>query len=165
VDECKPQMRGRVVYAVGDAAARPGGDPRSRGPLRLAAAGWLQGDLAAVFYAEVLPLLDATTRALHGRCGQACRDAVLRSPKLPCAGRTVGVKPKVKECIVYVQLLAWAKEDNCRLGAMVCSRAAQSGHLQALEWAREHNCKWKLHVRARGLHSSTSQLNLSAFWG
>jgi hypothetical protein len=40
-----------------------------------------------VFDAEVLPLLDPTTRAVLGRCGQACRDAVLRNPKLACAGR------------------------------------------------------------------------------
>jgi len=48
-------------------------------------------DLIDVFDCVVLPLLDPATRALLGRVGQACRDAVLRSPKLPCAGRTVGV--------------------------------------------------------------------------
>jgi hypothetical protein len=66
-----------------------------------------------VFDAKVLPLLDPTTRALLGRCGQACRDAVLRSPKLPCAGRTAGVKLKVKEFVGSVSRLAWAKDNGC----------------------------------------------------
>jgi hypothetical protein len=66
-----------------------------------------------VFDAKVLPLLDPTTRALLGRCGQACRDAVLRSPELPCAGRSVGVKLQIEAIVVSVALLAWAKGNGC----------------------------------------------------
>jgi hypothetical protein len=80
-------MAGRASNAAGRL------NVRFRGRLRGAAAlsdsqllGRLLEDLVDVFDAEVLPLLDPTTRALLGRVGQACRDAVLRFPKLPCAG-------------------------------------------------------------------------------
>jgi len=100
------------------------------------------GEWSDVFDYEVLPLLDPTTRALLGRVGQACRDAVLRFPKLPCAGRTVGVKLQIKEFVVSVQLLAWAKENGCPWEASVCSWAARGGYLEVLQWARNHHCPW-----------------------
>ena len=141
-------MAGRASNAAGRYNLRPRGR-RGEGELRGAAAladspllGRLLEDLAAVFDAEVLPLLDATTRVLLGRVGQACRDAVLRSPKLPCAGRTVGVKLKGNQFIVSVQLLAWARENDCPWDARVCSWAAEYGQLEALRWAREHQCPW-----------------------
>ena len=90
----------------------------------------------------MLSRLDPTSRALLGRVGQACRDAVLRSPKLPCAGRTVGVKLQIKEFVMSVKLLAWAKENGCPWVARVCVWAAEYGQLEVLQWAREHHCPW-----------------------
>ena len=103
--------KGRAPHAVGDAAGQGG----LRGAAALADSpllGRRPGEWSHVFDAKVLPLLDPTTRALLGRVGQACRDAVLRFPKLPCAGRTVGVKLKVKEFIVSVQLLAFGPRQT-----------------------------------------------------
>jgi len=95
-----------------------------------------------VFDAEVLPRLDPTTRALTGRVGQACRDAVLRSPDLPCAGRTVGVKFGVEDFVGSNKLLAWAKDNGCRWDAPTCAVVAKGGRLEVLQWAREHDCPW-----------------------
>ena len=131
VTETPGTMAASVSNAAGNAAGRYNLRPRGRrgqGELRGAEAlsdspllGRLLGEWSDVFDFEVLPLLDPTTRALLGRCGQACRDAVLRSPKLAGAGRTVGVKLKVEEVVGSVQLLAWAKENGCPWDARVCS--------------------------------------------
>jgi hypothetical protein len=128
-------MAGRASNAAGHVAGRynlrPGGvGDRIWGGVRgdFGAAlsdspllGRLLVEWSDVFDFEVLPLLDPTTRALLGRCGQACRDAVLRSPKLPCSGRTVGVTVEVIEFVVSVPLLAWAKENGCPWKARVCA--------------------------------------------
>ena len=142
-------MAGRASNAAGSAAGRYDLRPQGLGGLRGAAAlsdspllGRLLEDLAAVFDAEVLPLLDPTTRALLLRVGQACRDAVLWSPKLAGAGRIVGVPLRVKEFIASVQLLAWAKGSGCPWVASTCAVAAKYGQLEALQWAREHGCEW-----------------------
>jgi len=145
-------MAGRASNTAGNAAGRYNLRPRGRhaeGGLRGAAAladspllGRLLGELTDVFDAEVLPLLDPTTRALLGRVGQACRDAVLRSHKLPCAGRTVGVKLQVEEFVWSVQLLAWAKANGCPWDWRCCALAAGSGCVEVLRWAREHGCDW-----------------------
>ena len=142
-------MAGSSSNAAGRYNLRPRGR-RGQGGRRGAAAladspllGRLLGQWSDVFDYEVLPLLDPTTRALLGRVGQACRDAVLRSPKLPCAGRTVGVKLQIKEFVGSVKLLAWAKENGCPWEARVCMLAAWGGHLEVLRWAREqHHCPW-----------------------
>ena len=99
----------RASNAAGNAAGRYNLRPRGRrgqGGIRGAEAiadspllGRLLGKWSDVFDYEVLPLLDPTTRALLGRVGQACRYAVLRSPKLACAGRKVGVNLDV-DCFV-----------------------------------------------------------------
>ena len=107
-------MAGRASNAAGVAAGRYSLRPRGGFGLRGATAladspllGRLLEEWSHVFDAEVLPLLDPTTRALLARVGQACRDAVLRSPKLPCAGRSVGVPLKVTAFVRTVNLLAW----------------------------------------------------------
>ena len=89
----------------------------------------MQEGLVAIFDAEVLPLLDATTHALFRRVGQACRDAVLRAPKLPCAGRKLGVNFDVDCFVGSVELLAWAKENGCPWDASVCTPTAKYGPL------------------------------------
>ena len=94
-DLCFAVMAGRSSDAASNAAGRYNLRPRGRrdlqqGGLRGADAladspllgRLLVGEWSDVFDYEVLPLLDPTTRALLGRVGQACRDAVLRSPKL-----------------------------------------------------------------------------------
>ena len=145
-------MAGRVSNTAGNAAGRYNLRPRGRrdqGGLRGAAAladspllGRLLRELSDLFDAEVLPLLDPTTRALLGRCGRACRDAVLRSPKLPCAGRTVGVPLRVKEFVGSVGLLTWAKANGCPWGARTCELAGAGGRVEVLKWAREQGCDW-----------------------
>jgi hypothetical protein len=87
-------------------------------------------NLTDVFDCEVLPLLDPITRALLGRVGQACRDAVLRSPKLPCAGRTVGVKLLVDHFVGSVELLTWALANGCPCDAAICGGALRSSTFQ-----------------------------------
>jgi hypothetical protein len=145
-------MAGRAPTAAGNAAGRYNLRSRGRrdqGGLRGAAAladspllGRLLGEWSDVFDFEVLPLLDATTRALLGRVGQACRDAVLRSSRLSCAGRTVGVPLLVKQFVVSVELLAWAKDNTSPWVERVCALAARGGHLEVLQWAREQHCPW-----------------------
>jgi len=138
-------MTGSASDAAGQGGVR-GAAALSDSPLL----GRLLLDLPAVFDAEVLPRLDPTTRALLGRCGQACRDAMLRSPDLPCAGRIVGLKLDVADFVGSVKLLAWAKTKGCpwrnSLGVTgrhnPCLLAAKGGHLAVLEWAREHGCPW-----------------------
>jgi hypothetical protein len=78
---------------------------------------------------------------LLGRCGQACSDAVLRPPTLPCAGRS-GVKLNVKEFVGSVSRLAWARLNGCPWSAMTCAFAARGGHQEVLTWARERGYPW-----------------------
>jgi hypothetical protein len=134
---------------------RPRG-PRLRGAAALANSpllGRLLEELSAVFDAEVMPRLDPAARALFGRAGNACRDAVLRCPALPCAGRTAGVRLEVDSFIASVQLLAWARANGCPWSNSLaraalrnpCALAAFGGHLVVLRWARERHwcpCPW-----------------------
>jgi len=104
--------------------------------------GALMVDLREVFDAKVLPLLSPATCAVFGRVGQACLDAVLRSPEIPCAGQTVGVKLGVKDFVGSVKLLAWANDNGCPWDAHTCAVVAKGGHLEVMQWAREHDCPW-----------------------
>ena len=83
-------------------------------------------DLTDVFDCQVLPLLDPTTGARLARVGQACRDAVLRSPKLPGAGRTVGVKLPVDDFVGSVVLPAWSVANACPCGSAICGGGLRS---------------------------------------
>ena len=148
-------MAGRSSNAAGNAAGRYNLRPQGfrgqvgQGGIRGAAAladspllGRLLEEWSHVFDAKVLPLLDPVTRALLGRVGQACRDAVLRCPKLPCAGQTVGVELELRSFVGSVKLLAWAKDNGCSWDFRTCRRAASEGQLEVLQWAREHDCPW-----------------------
>ena len=104
--------------------------------------GRLLEEWAPVFDAKVLPLLDPITLAVFKRVGEACRDAVLRSPDLPCAGRTVGVEFMGEEFVESVKLLAWAKVNGCRWDEHTCAAVAKGGRLEVLRWAREQDCPW-----------------------
>ena len=92
--------------------------------------GGLLLDLTDVFDCEVLPLLDPTTGARLARVGLACRDAVLRCPKLPCAGRTVGVKLQVDDFVGSVVLLAWSVVNACPSGSVICGGGLRSSTFQ-----------------------------------
>jgi hypothetical protein len=86
----------------------------------------------------------------------------------------------------HLEVLMWAGEHGCPISDGLqnqemdcCALAASGGHLGVLRWLREHDCPWNgetcgLAARhgqlealkwvlehGRGLHSSTSQLNLS----
>jgi len=116
-------MAGRSSNAAGRYNLRPRGRFCLRGAAALSDSpllGRLLGEWSDVFDAEVLPLLDPATRALFGRVGQACRDAVLRSPKLECAGRTAGVKLELEDFVATVELLAWAKTNGCPWNYNTC---------------------------------------------
>ena len=67
---------------------------------------------------------------------------MLRSPKLTCAGRTIGVKFGVEDFGGSVKLLAWAKDNGCPWNADTCAVIAKGGRLEVLQWARAHDCPW-----------------------
>jgi hypothetical protein len=150
-------MRACLSNAAGNAAGRYHLRPQQKhrgqaGGLRQAEAlsdspqlKRLLEDLRDVFDCEVLTLLNRITRALLGRVGQACRDLVMRSPGLPCAGRTCGVKLLLVNFVRCVGLLAWAKENGCPLNEISCAVVVggrRVGTKRLLQWARKHGCPW-----------------------
>jgi hypothetical protein len=42
----------------------------------------------------------------------------------------------------HLEILKWARENGCRWDFMTCTAAAEEGHLEVLKWARENNCPW-----------------------
>jgi hypothetical protein len=40
------------------------------------------------------------------------------------------------------KVLKWLRENGCPWNEKVCSRAAENGHLGILKWARENGCPW-----------------------
>jgi len=95
-----------------------------------------------LFEAEVLPRLDPTTRAMLAQVGRAGRDAVRLPANLAIAGRTVGVKLKLRDFIGSAKWLAWAKENGCPWVAQTCDFLVSRGHPDALKWAQVHHCPW-----------------------
>ncbi len=41
-----------------------------------------------------------------------------------------------------LEVLKWARENNCPWDKLTCSYAASNGHLEVLKWARANNCPW-----------------------
>ena len=110
--------------------------------------------LPEVLAAEVKPRLDSTDLALFTRVGPASRAAVVASG-LPRAGTTKGVPLKIRKFVGSVELLAWAKENDCPWVARTCNAIARRGNLQVLRRARELDCPWSLWTcsyAARGGH-------------
>ena len=70
------------------------------------------GNLPEVFEKEVLPLLDATDRALLARVDRACNAAVVTSG-LAHAGGSREAPLKVQDFVGSVERLAWAKANRC----------------------------------------------------
>ena len=41
-----------------------------------------------------------------------------------------------------IELLKWARSNNCPWNKQVCSIAAMNGHLEVLKWSRNNGCPW-----------------------
>jgi hypothetical protein len=122
-------------------------------PSPLLGAGLLE-KLPEVLAAEVLPRLPPADLSMFARVGPASRAAVVASG-LPRAGTTKGVPLKIRKFVGSVELLAWAKENDCPWVARTCNAIARRGNLQVLRRARELDCPWSLWTcsyAARGGH-------------
>ena len=42
----------------------------------------------------------------------------------------------------HLEVLQWARENDCPWDASTCENAAEGGHLEVLQWARENGCPW-----------------------
>src|SRR3954466_14502240 len=42
----------------------------------------------------------------------------------------------------YLNLIKWARTNDCPWNATTCSWAADRGHLKVLQWARTNGCPW-----------------------
>ena len=42
----------------------------------------------------------------------------------------------------HLEVLKWARANDCPWGALTCAWAAKCGHLEVLQWARENGCPW-----------------------
>jgi len=100
-----------------------------------------------LFKQKVPAHMDPIDRTFLAQAGRACRAAVAAS-NLPragtrreVAGRTVWmVTHRLRDFVVTVDRLAWAKASGCPWVARTCMLAAKDGHLEVLQWAREHAC-------------------------
>ena len=45
-----------------------------------------------------------------------------------------------------IELLKWARSNNCPWNKQVYSNAAMNGHLEVLKWARDNGCPWDKRV-------------------
>ena len=41
-----------------------------------------------------------------------------------------------------LNILKWARENDCEWNSLTCIYAAENGHLETLKWARENGCEW-----------------------
>ena len=55
-----------------------------------------------------------------------------------CAGAAAGG---------YLEVLKWARENDCPWDKETCKWAAENGHLEILKWAREQGCPWSERTR------------------
>jgi hypothetical protein len=42
----------------------------------------------------------------------------------------------------HLEVLKWARENDCPWDERTCMFAAKGGHLEVLKWARENDCPW-----------------------
>ena len=42
----------------------------------------------------------------------------------------------------HLDVLKWARENDCPWDVWTCEKAARGGHLEVLKWARENDCPW-----------------------
>jgi hypothetical protein len=55
--------------------------------------------------------------------------------------------PKTMVCRIaakrgHLEVLKWARSNNCHWDSWTCTIAARYGHLEVLKWARSNNCPW-----------------------
>ena len=55
----------------------------------------------------------------------------------------------------HLEVLKWARENDCPWNWETCANAAEYGHLEVLQWARENGCPWNIEaVRANATNGS-----------
>ena len=63
-----------------------------------------------------------------------------------CPRDEVGAREGVLERDVraggHLEVLKWARENDCPWDEYTCRAAAKGGHLETLKWARENGCPW-----------------------
>ena len=47
----------------------------------------------------------------------------------------------------HLEVLKWARENDCPWDEETCAGAAAHGHLEVLKWARANGCPWGEHTR------------------
>src|SRR5271154_759384 len=62
-----------------------------------------------------------------------CKDSIKMDRQLCC-------KNIASEGLLEV--LKWARENNCAWDSVTCSSAALNGHLEVLQWAHQNGCEW-----------------------
>jgi hypothetical protein len=58
----------------------------------------------------------------------------------------------------HLQVLQWARENDCPWDEKTCKEAAKGGHLEVLKWAHENGCPWDENTcwaAAKGGHLET----------
>ena len=58
------------------------------------------------------------------------------------AGKAGAAPLMLDDFVGRVEMLAWAKANQCPWLERTCALAAESGRLEVLQWAREHGCPW-----------------------
>jgi hypothetical protein len=46
----------------------------------------------------------------------------------------------------HLEVLKWAKKNNCCWGEEICSLAAEGGYFDILKWARSNGCPWNAYT-------------------
>ena len=62
----------------------------------------------------------------------------MRGENLPWGERTCAYAAKGG----HLEMLKWARENDCPWDAKTCMYAAEGGHLEMLKWARANGCPW-----------------------
>jgi hypothetical protein len=66
----------------------------------------------------------------------------------------------------HLEVLQWAREQDCPWNHRTCMSAAAGGHLEVLKWAREHGCDWSVltcHAAAQYGHLAAGAYTRSLF--
>jgi len=80
--------------------------------------------------------------------------AAVLSAKLPRAGKSAGVPPKLADFIGSVARLSWAKTNGCPWVVKTSWCIAVRGCLEVLQRARANDCPWDAN---NALHASRSR--------
>ena len=78
-------------------------------------------------------------------------DVRVRGGERPPRGASAGARERIPWNIWtralaaargHLEVLQWARENDCPWDEETCSNAALDGHLEVLQWARENGCPW-----------------------